>query len=334
MLQQIADILAADGYAPFLPNQGGVFAKVTNQEVYLVMFGMYEKEVKSESYIKVNQNAMIKAASIYRKPIRVLNVIVNQNGMFPKELMQIVSDISNTWLIAMDTGKIYIFENQTNTFDGLYQVFEQGLCEYTEENNTHKKTKIGKVNAAIVLLNIIAFVITLWLAPHFMDIYNAEYMLKMGAMEYEHVLSGEYYRLITAMFLHFGIGHLLNNMILLAYLGNQLEKAIGSMKYFLIYMLSGIIASFSSFLFHYFSQDYAVCAGASGAIFGVVGAMLLVVLQDRKQAREISPRSLILMTTFTIYFGFTTTGIDNMAHIGGFVSGFILSKIFQYVKLK
>ena len=156
------------------------------------------------------------------------------------------------------------------------------------------------------------------------------FMIMHGAV-YEPlvVLRGEYYRLFTSMFLHFGASHLVNNMLVLFVLGERMEQVLGHVKYLIFYIVSGIAANIISIMVHMGSAYAAVSAGASGAIFGVVGGLVYVVAVNHGQLDGLTNRQLGFMIILSLYHGFTASGVDNWAHIGGLFSGFILS-IFLY----
>ena len=104
---------------------------------------------------------------------------------------------------------------------------------------------------------------------------DAEYMLEHGAMYVPYMLEGEgYYRLFTSMFLHFGIDHLANNMVMLGAIGWNLEYEIGKIKFLIIYLGSGLAGNILSAFGDLMTGEYAVSAGASGAVFGIIGALL------------------------------------------------------------
>ena len=180
------------------------------------------------------------------------------------------------------------------------------------------------VNLTIVAANILVFLI--------MEIggstNDVEYMLMHGASYAPWIKEyGEYYRLFTCMFLHFGIEHLFNNMLVLIFLGDTLERTIGKWKYLVLYLVGGMGSSVVSYLFELRSGDYAASAGASGAIFAVVGALIYIVIVNKGRLEDITGRRLLLMAGLTIFQGFTSIGVDNAAHIGGLVCGFILGVI-------
>lgn len=188
------------------------------------------------------------------------------------------------------------------------------------------RTKLYDIcNKIVVILNILIFFILEWIGTP----QSAEFMYDYGAMYPEAVLAdGEWYRLFTCMFLHFGIEHLGNNMLILFFMGDNLERAVGHLKYVIIYLLSGLGGSILSMLFMIQSQNYAVSGGASGAIFGVVGAMIFIVIRNKGRLEDLTTKQLVFMAVLSLYHGFSASGVDNFAHIGGLVSGFLLAIIF------
>ena len=160
------------------------------------------------------------------------------------------------------------------------------------------------------------------------------FMMEHGAMYVPYLMNGErYYTLITSMFLHFGFSHLMNNMVMLLVIGYSLEPEIGKIRFLLIYLGSGLMGNLVSAWFDVSQGSYAVSAGASGAIFGIVGALLYVAIRNHGRVGEISTRGLVLMAGLSLYYGFTAQGVDNAAHIGGLVSGFLLA-VLTYWKHK
>ena len=116
-------------------------------------------------------------------------------------------------------------------------------------------------------------------------------------------------------------------MLLLWYLGSRLEKYLGHGKFALTYVICGLGGNLISLAYYLFTDPYTNTAGASGAVFGIVGAMLWVVLRHRGQLADLTSRQLMLMILFTLYNGFADSGINNAAHIGGLVLGFLLGML-------
>ena len=131
------------------------------------------------------------------------------------------------------------------------------------------------------------------------------------------------------MFLHFGFKHLAGNMVSLALYGISLERAIGKWKFLAVYMLSGVLSSLVSCLYHYFTQNYVVSAGASGAIYGLIGLMIVATIKSRgRMGSSAMIYRLGIVAVFIFYSNFVSSGVDIAAHIGGLVFGIILGFIF------
>lgn len=157
------------------------------------------------------------------------------------------------------------------------------------------------------------------------------FLLEHGAVFVPVVMEdGEYYRLFTSMFLHFGFEHLMNNMVTLVLLGWNLEIEIGKIKFLIIYILSGLGGNILSAWYEVWTVDYSISAGASGAIFGVIGALLYVAMRNRGRIGDISGRGIVFMIILSLYYGFTSSGVDNLAHIGGLVTGFVLGVLLYW----
>ena len=157
---------------------------------------------------------------------------------------------------------------------------------------------------------------------------DAGFMLEHGAMYTPDIIyAGKYYELFTCMFLHYGFEHLMNNMLALVLLGWQLEHELGRVKYVLLYLLSGLAGNLLSLSVDLYTEEYAVSAGASGAIFGIIGALLYIAVRSRGRVGGVSGRGILFMMALTLYHGFTSGGVDNSAHIGGALAGFVLAVI-------
>lgn len=197
-----------------------------------------------------------------------------------------------------------------------------GLDGATYQENGKKR---AFATAALVIVNI-----AVWAVLEIMgDTFNGAYIMQYGGLYPEMVINGrEWYRLFTAMFLHFGVQHLANNMILLAAAGSILERAAGHLKYLVIYLGAGISGSVLSLYCMLRTGDYAVCAGASGAVFGVIGALIWVAILNKGKFEGLSVKGLLLMVALCLYNGATTVGVDNWAHVGGAAGGFFLCILF------
>ena len=186
---------------------------------------------------------------------------------------------------------------------------------------------INWMNLIIIGVNIIVFA----LMEIFGDTDNITFMLKCGAADTPWILDGQWYRLFTSMFLHFGVSHLLNNMVLLLFLGDMLEEAAGKWRYLLIYLGGGLAGNIVSLLMDYRTGELVVSAGASGAVFAVIGGIFVILIKQRGKVENLTLPRLVFVIFLSIYHGFQSTGIDNAAHIGGLLGGIILA-FFVYRK--
>ncbi|WP_338777132.1 rhomboid family intramembrane serine protease [Metabacillus sp. FJAT-52054] len=145
---------------------------------------------------------------------------------------------------------------------------------------------------------------------------NNQTLVNFGAKFNPYIMEGEWWRLITPMFLHIGFIHLLMNSMALYFIGEAVEKMFGSARFLMIYFFSGIMGTLASFAF-----NTSISAGASGAIFGCFGALLyLGVVQRDLFLRTIGPNILVVIG-INLALGFTISNIDNAGHIGGLIGG-------------
>lgn len=188
-----------------------------------------------------------------------------------------------------------------------------------------RRRKIAYVNFGLIAANVIYF---LYLEINGSSL-DTQFMVAHGAMYAPLVMEqGEYFRLLTSVFMHFGINHIMNNMLILFILGDNLERALGHIKYFFFYFICGIGANVVSMIVNLSEYRNVVSAGASGAIFAVIGGLLYAVAVNRGQLEDLSTRQLVVMILISLYFGFTSTGVDNTAHIAGLVMGIVMGVVF------
>ncbi len=186
------------------------------------------------------------------------------------------------------------------------------------------RRKKAFVNIGLIAVNVIYF---LYLEMNG-STEDTQFMVSHGAMYAPLVIErGEYYRLITSTFMHFGINHIMNNMLILFILGDNLERALGHIKYLLFYLICGVGANVASMIINLSGYRNVVSAGASGAIFGVIGGLLYAVAVNRGQLEDLSTRQLVVVILCSLYFGFTSTGVDNAAHIAGLIIGIIMGVV-------
>jgi len=148
-------------------------------------------------------------------------------------------------------------------------------------------------------------------------------LIAFGAKDNDLILQGQYWRFVTPIFLHANLLHVGLNMLNLAVLGVFLERLVGHMRFLLIYVITGIVSIIASFYF----MPQEISVGASGAIFGLVGAYSVFVLMHRRAFRKGGIPALlwlIIVIAGNLSIGFFVPNVDNYAHLGGLLSGCLL----------
>ena len=177
-----------------------------------------------------------------------------------------------------------------------------------------RRQELPIVSGILVAANVIVYLICT---------FTGNLLYNIGELDAAAVLlRREYGRIIYSMFLHAGIDHLFNNMVILFFLGAMIEKVTGHIQLLLIYLLSGIGANICSLLYKVMTMDSMASVGASGAIFGLDGVLLAWILLDGQAMPDVTPRRVLLMIVLSLYSGFTAHNIDNAAHVGGLLTGF------------
>ncbi|MCL1853127.1 MAG: rhomboid family intramembrane serine protease [Peptococcaceae bacterium] len=157
---------------------------------------------------------------------------------------------------------------------------------------------------------------------------NDRVLISFGANFYPKVSGGEYWRLITCNFLHIGIMHLVLNSVALLALGGMAESLFRKTKYVLLILLSGFFAALTSCLFH----PNSISAGASGVVFGIVGAILVNAWKEPRFRASGITSSLGLLVVINLVFGFIMPYVDNAAHIGGLIAGVIVGGFYRGIR--
>lgn len=235
------------------------------------------------------------------------------------------------WVILCSENRLVIGENKAEDFYGMKGKLQDCLSrdfvpdsgqlqamEYDAKGQPFYKDIRQRplVNHGLFVLNLLLF------TGCFL---TGDLLYELGMLSYEKVMEGEWYRIFTSMFLHADMSHILGNMLILYYLGDIVERALGHIKYLVLYLLSGVAASFASMAYSYLTQEYTASLGASGAIFGMVGALLWAAIRNRGHAEIMTVRKVLFMIGYTLYSGFVSTNVDNAAHVGGLLAGFVLA---------
>lgn len=334
--QTLKEMLLKAGfdYIPLNQREAELYFKFINGRVAAVQVFQVESPYLIEGIERMNLDTYRMFYQRGFSTVDLLSVFVTSQSEYCKNLPP---QVGAYWVVDKRDKRFLIYENQPVQFYGVQEMIQKILDQQPDNPYFDAKERAAFLknrpicNYGIILINVLVFLIV-GISGNTED---AGYMLMKGASYVPYVIErGEYYRLFTAMFLHFGIQHLLNNMLVLFILGDYLERATGKIKFLLIYLLGGLSASALSLALDFYQNSYSVSAGASGAIFAVIGALLYVVLINKGRLENVTARQLLVMIAFSLYYGFTSVNVDNMAHIGGLVSGIFLGVIVYRKKKK
>lgn len=212
--------------------------------------------------------------------------------------------------------------------DKKMQFTEQGMdlfMKITGDINKHNKEdatrveRIFKPKIPIMTYILIAINIVIYIFGVFFT--NYEVFLNVFSIHGPSIRAGQYYRLLTGIFIHSGIFHILFNCYALYILGSQIESFFGKVKFTIIYFFSGLIGALFSMTF---GGNYA-SVGASGAIFGLMGSLLYFGYYYRVYLGNVVKSQIIPLIVANLVIGFISPGIDNYAHIGGLLGGILIT---------
>src|SRR5690625_1793097 len=225
--------------------------------------------------------------------------------------------------LGVSTLTSSIVETEDEMEREVKTIHQQLMATLTDKRNEEESVfSFGKpfFTYLLIILNMVMYFI-LETNGGSTDIEN---LIDFGAKFNPLIIDGEWWRIVSSMFLHIGFLHLFMNMLALSYLGTTVERIYGSFRFILIYFLAGIGGGVTSFAF-----SMSVSAGASGAIFGLFGALLFFGVMHKKIFFQTMGRGIITIVILNIIFGFTVSQIDIGAHLGGLIAGFLASWMFH-----
>jgi len=275
------------------------------------------------------------------KNVFIVNIFVSgqASGGFPETLLDHINSSSEydgqkiyeiNWGVSLKpTGGSYDFYHSKNQPDKvlyLRAVIDEcaRLCDTpgprAVKTNEPRFTPLKKISNPVLTYAIMvicgAYLAVMELNGGSTD---SATLIRFGALFKPAVLNGEYHRLFTAMFLHIGAMHLVSNALGMYIIATRVEKYFGTLKFLLIYFVSGL---FGNFLCLMLSEG--ILAGASGAVFGAEGALLALVLKTGKPADGFTPLFILIFATAGLCFSALFPNVANLAHAGGLLCGFLM----------
>lgn len=232
------------------------------------------------------------------------------------------------WCINLSTGNILLNKNNPTEILNLRKILQDSYQnKITSISDIGAVAKNAPLTLSVIIVNILVFIIVFLNGG-----INNLNLLRFGALfpylVFEH---GQVWRIFTAMFLHGNFPHLFMNMFSLYILGRIIERFLNKSAFITIFMVSGITASLFSL---YLSRTLSV--GASGAIFGMSGAIAVMAKMSRKTLDGLHFNTLLIFITINLLSGFMMDNVDNWGHIGGLaggiIAGFIICRNRKYKK--
>lgn len=296
MYQRIVELLQIHGYTKTNTSAGPCYIKYGEEKEKGVLI----------TYKHNPDGSMISEEDIFEMIVQIKNILGAETPILA--------------IILSEEGKV-TFADWENEFQELYDpvamIVNAERDSEKEERCVKKSFGKYKMTILIAVINFVLFLIS--------EIYG-EGIYDIGACSPYMVLEQhQFYRLLTSNYLHYGWDHFFNNMVVFCVLGSSLEKIMGSFRYFILYTGSGLIGSIISVFYYAAIGEDVLSAGASGAIFGITGALAAIFLFSRKQRGDFNGSGIFIMIAGSIYHGFQSSGTDNAAHIGGCIGGFILA---------
>lgn len=296
--------------------------------VRIVSHYIHNNEQLNYDYFKTKQISNKLKRKTFSFNMSVLNIYVdlgdnvnisNDDEHFMSVFINKMKDINNKYLLEIFPD---IVEKTGHKEKGMELLFK--ITDDINKSNVKKNAKLDKLfskKTPYITYIIMGICFIMFLITGMGN--DTGVLIEYGANLDVLVKNGEYYRLLTSMFLHSGLLHLFFNMYALYIIGPQVESFFGKTKYLIIYLLSGISGSLLSVAFNV----NTVSVGASGAIFGLFGALLYFGYNYRGYLGNVIKSQILPVVIINLIFGFISTGVDVAGHIGGLIGGIIVSSV-------
>lgn len=281
----------------------------------------------------------------------------------PKACLSIAGETA-FWVVDEGYGRVVVYENQPEDYLGIRLPVEKMVSMMLESTlrEAERDARVAEENAAreahyenikkakgrgrglrainrkpymcyaLVIINFLVFIFTDLLG----SVLGTDSWLSLGENAWYLTFDQhEYYRAFTCMFLHWSVDHVFGNMLCLFAAGVILEQILGHWRFLCLYLVSGVAASFGSAFYYYKQGAYSPSAGASGAVYAIIGALIIHFIIHKEQLRLLGSGQILL---FILYLGYTLilgfrpeNNVDNAAHICGLLAGGLMYLIFYLI---
>lgn len=336
MKEKLGNFLIQEGYYPTTSSlpEFLVYFLPCNENAEVIVLVDYRKEIylAKNIYEGIKDNFIRSFKENGFSNVHILTIVLCTE---PDRMEVVFGEDSFAWYLDVDKEELLIPENHVEDFYGLKKKVKEFLTDmdrYEEavniksslekEKNRNRRTfcQLPFVNVGIVIINILVFILCA---------FTGDLLYNKGAFSILLIQeTKQYYRFLTSVFLHADLDHLLSNMLVLFFLGNGLELKVGHLKYTVLYLVSALGGNLLSAVYESYYGNLFLSVGASGAIFGVIAAVFILVIVQGGQWENITLSRMLLMIAYSLYSGFISENVNNAGHIGGFVTGLIIMIVY------
>lgn len=277
-------------------------------------------------YFKIDQETYISRTYWEYSDLKFVKIIFSDDQRWLDK--SFTKDITERVIvISARNERIYFFTREE-------EIIALQLNNLLEDKKKYERKSKGRIDTSatatyvLITLNILMFIITSIFSGNFID-SNIEVLIYFGAKVNSLISGGDYYRLLTCAFLHGGFLHLAVNMYALNALGPLVEKVYGRVKFLIIYFVAAFVSSIFSFSF-----STSISIGASGAIFGLLGATLIFAYKMRNKIGTKMITNILSVIALNAFLGLALPNIDNFGHLGGLVGGTLISLALGFKGIK
>ena len=314
-----------------------LFGDLTKQAGFYIK-DYYSDYLKEKKWIAIMENKdfiyAVVVSNSYKSDFIYYEAMSFLEKMYSKKIslnMVIYATDNYESLIEQNYNKVIYSEKEKQV------VYSDSSCKplvsilnYSMEKKSKEKLKYKEslVTYILICINILIFIVTAFISKNIQNI-DSYTLVQLGAKVNVLINHGQPWRLITSAFLHGGLAHIAFNMYALKIIGSEVEYVYGKIKYISIYLISALGGSIFSYIFN----SDSISVGASGAIFGLLGAMIIFGIKHKEKVGKEYIINLLKVLLINIFIGVTLSNIDNGAHIGGLIFGGISALVLKDRKI-
>lgn len=329
-IEQISNYMAKAGFSRAFVNSQRVrvLLQKKDQRAYVVVLVDCKKfeDMNLGKYEDMLRGIRSSLYDYEFSEIHMLGVLCTED---PESVKNLISGFGDHWIVDIVKRQLLIYENQILSFGDAKEVIENALIfgdeevvkELQRKQNAKQLFKNMYVTMLMILLNTLIYTVL----DLVLEEKDTMFILEHGVLKLSAMHGIWQYRVLSNIFLHLGIEHLLNSMFLLLAMGYWVEKNMEKWKYISIYLGSGMVGSIVAIYYSIFEhQNYGIIAGAVCSVFGLLGALLWMMLYYRGRGVGVSWLEVLFLIGMLFYLGNDGVAMENAAHVGATLAGFIM----------